>query len=220
MDENRHIEGQGAEECVCQHIECQEGALAKVDIVTSERKVTMSAPVKEFEEFRISFKSMMMAFANFIEAAGLEVGRDDTSLKIEVLNRELEGIRRDMQAREAKVREESVSLSLFEEYKAAAASKEATMRGEYVPQSMFDGYKAAVEARDAGIRREYVPQSLFNEFKAYIEAKEARSRGEYVPRSNFDEFKAAVEARESMRKEDFVTRAEFIKFRNAVREVI
>ncbi len=59
--------------------------VASVDIVSGEKKITMSAPVKEFEEFKESFKNMMFAFARFIEAAGMEIGKDETKEQVNLL---------------------------------------------------------------------------------------------------------------------------------------
>ena len=55
----------------------EESSLAKVDIITQGEKVTLSTPVKEYEDFKNSFQSMLMAFTKFIEAAGLEIGKDE-----------------------------------------------------------------------------------------------------------------------------------------------
>ena len=104
----------------------------------------MSAPMKEFEDFKNSFKSMMMAFTNFIEAAGLEIGQDESGAQIIVLKSELERLRKVVQAGEAKMREESISRNEFEEYKAAAAEKEAKGREDYVTRGEFERFRDAV----------------------------------------------------------------------------
>ena len=125
--------------------EVMEGSsIAKVNLITSEKKVTMSAPMKEFEDFKNSFKSMMMAFTNFIEAAGLEIGQDESGAQIIVLKSELERLRKVVQAGEAKMREESISRNEFEEYKAAASEKEAKGREDYVTRGEFERFRDAV----------------------------------------------------------------------------
>ncbi len=106
----------------------EESSIAKVNLITSEKKVTMSAPVKEFDDFKHSFKNMMTAFANFIEAAGLEIGQDETNAQIIMLKSEFERLRRDTHAEEARLREGAVSRSDLEELKAAIEAEEARNR--------------------------------------------------------------------------------------------
>ncbi|MFC1965030.1 hypothetical protein ACFLWG_03410 [Chloroflexota bacterium] len=124
--------------------EVQESDLAKVDIVTGEKKVTMSAPVKEFEDFKNSFKSMMLAFANFIEAAGLEIGKDETSAKINTLILEFEQLKEELRADEAKMREELVPREEFEEFKAVTEDKEEKAIEDYVRRDEFEKFRSAI----------------------------------------------------------------------------
>jgi len=151
-----------------QQEESQESNFAKVDIVTSEKKVTMSAPVKEFEDFKNSFKSMMTAFANFIEVAGLEIGKDETSTTINMLRLEFDEIRKDLQSEKIKIRE------------------------ELVPRSEFVEFKAAIEAEDDKRRTDSVPRSEFEELKTATEERAAKASEDYVTRGEFEHFRAAV----------------------------
>ena len=119
QSENMELNPTNAEETEFQQEAAEESSIAKVNLITSDKKLTMSAPVKEFDDFKHSFKSMMTAFANFIEAAGLEIGQDETNAQIIMMKSEFERLRKDMQAEEAKMREGSVPRNEFDEYKAA-----------------------------------------------------------------------------------------------------
>ncbi len=127
-----------------QQEEVQESSLAKVDVVTSEKKVTMSAPVKEFEDFKNSFKSMMGAFANFIEAAGLEIGKDETSTTINMLRLEFDEMRKDLQSERTRMGKELVPRSEFEELEAAIEERTAKASEDYVTRTEFESFRAAV----------------------------------------------------------------------------
>ena len=133
-----------AEETEFQQETVEESSIAKVTLVTSEKKVTMSAPVKEFDDFKHSFKNMMTAFANFIEAAGLEIGQDDTKAQIITLKSELERLRRDTHAEEARLREGLVPRNEFEELKADASKKDAKLREDYVTRGEFETFRRTV----------------------------------------------------------------------------
>ncbi len=184
------------EETEFQQGAAEKSSIAKVNLITSDKKMTMSAPVKEFDDFKHSFKSMMTAFSNFIEAAGLEIGQDETSAQMIILKSEYERLRKDVQAGEARMREESVS------------------RGE------LEGFKADMEAEEAKRRAELVSRSELEELKAAMEAEGAKNREGSVPRNEFEELKAAASEKDAKLREDYVTRGEFEKFRSAVREVI
>jgi hypothetical protein len=132
------------EQTEVQQEESQESNFAKVDVVTSEKKVTMSAPVKEFEDFKNSFKSMMAAFANFIETAGLEIGKDETSTTINMLRLKLDQMRKDLQSEQAKIRDGLVPRSEFEELKAATEERAAKASEDYVTRGEFERFRAAV----------------------------------------------------------------------------
>ena len=142
--EQPEMEQAEVEETEVQQEEVQESSLAKVDIVTSEKKVTMSAPVKEYEDFKNSFKSMMAAFASFIEAAGLEIGKDETSTTINMLRLKLDQMRKDLQSEQAKIRDGLVPRSEFEELKAATEERAAKASEDYVTRGEFEKFRAAV----------------------------------------------------------------------------
>ncbi|MFC1904140.1 hypothetical protein ACFLXJ_06650 [Chloroflexota bacterium] len=156
------------EQTEVQQEESQESNFAKVDIVTSEKKVTMSAPVKEFEDLKNSFKSMMVAFADFMEVAGLEIGKDETITKINTLSFEFEQMRKDLQLEQTKIRD------------------------GLVPRNEFNEFKTAIEAEDDKRRAESVPRSEFEELKAATEERAARANEDYVTRGEFEKFRAAV----------------------------
>jgi len=194
--EQPDMERAEAEEPEVQQEEAQDSGLAKVDVVTSQKKVSMSAPVKEYEDFKNSFKSMMASFASLMEATGLEIGKDETITTINMLRLELDQMRNDLQSEQARLRDGSV------------------------PRGEFDEFKSDLAAEEAKRREESVPHSEFDEFKANLAAEEAKRRAESVPRSEFEELKTATEERAARANEDYVTRGEFERFRAAVREVI
>jgi len=132
------------EDTKVQQEKVQGSGLAKVDVVTSEKKVTMSAPVKEFEDFKNSFKSMMGAFANFIEAAGLEIGKDETSTTINMLRLEFDEMRKDLQSERTRMGKELVPRSEFEELEAAIEERAAKASEDYVTRTEFESFRAAV----------------------------------------------------------------------------
>ncbi len=156
------------EETEVQQEEVQESSLAKVDVVTSENKVTMSAPVKEYEGFKNSFKSMMVAFANLMEATGLEIGKDETITTINMLRLELDQMRKDLQSEQAKIRDGLVPRSEFDEFKDDSAAEEAKRREESVPRSEFEELKAASEERAAKASEDYVTRGEFEQFRAAV----------------------------------------------------
>ena len=168
QSEASEIEQTEVEETEIQQEEVQESSLAKVDVVTSEKKVTMSAPVKEFEGFKDSFKNMMVAFANFIEAAGLEIGKDETSTTINMLRLEFDEMRKDLQSERTKIRDGLVPRSEFDEFKADSAAEEAKRREESVPRSEFEELKAATEERAAKASEDYVTRGEFERFRAAV----------------------------------------------------
>ena len=144
QSEGTEVESTEVEETEVRQEVVEESSFAKVDIVTSGKKASMSAPVKEFEDFKDSFKSMMVAFANFVEAAGLEIGKDETGIQINMLRLEFEELRKDIHAEQDKMREESVPRSEFEEYKAATEEKEAKAREDYVTRGEFERFRDAI----------------------------------------------------------------------------
>lgn len=168
QSEGTEVEQLETEQSEVRQEEVQASNLAKVDIVTSEKKVTMSAPVKEFEDFKNSFKSMMAAFASFIEAAGLEIGKDETNTTINMLRLELDQMKKDLQSEQTKISE------------------------QLVPRSEFDEFKTATEAEAAKKHAESVPRSEFAELKAAIEGRAARASEDYVTRGEFEHFRAAM----------------------------
>ena len=142
--EQPEMEQAEVEETAVQQEEVQESSLAKVDIVTSEKKVTMSAPVKEYEDFKNSFKSMMTAFANFMEATGLEIGKDETITTINMMRLELDQMRKNLQSEQAKIRDGLVPRSDFEELKATTEERAAKASEDYVTRMEFERFRAAV----------------------------------------------------------------------------
>ena len=157
-----------AEETEFQQETIEESSIAKVNLITSEKKVTMSAPVKEFDDFKHSFQSMMTAFANFIEAAGLEIGQDETNAQIIMMKSEFERLRKDTQTEGARMREGSVSRSDLEALKA----EEAKNREGSVPRNEFEEHKAAImEAitdKDAKLLEDYVTRGEFETFRRAV----------------------------------------------------
>ncbi len=157
-----------AEETEVQQEEVQESSLAKVDVVTSEKKATVSAPVKEYQDFKDSFKSMMVSFANLMEATGLEIGKDETITMINMLRLELDQMRKDLQSEQAKIRDGLVPRSEFDEFKTNSAAEEAKRREESVPRSDFEELKAATEERAAKASEDYVTRGEFERFRAAV----------------------------------------------------
>ncbi len=172
MRSRKEDEGQGEdteiEQAEVQQEEVQESSLAKVHVVTSEKKVTMSAPVKEYEDLKNSFKSMMVAFANFMETTGLEIGKDETITTINMLKLELEQMRRNLQSEQVKLRDGLVPRSEFDEFKADSATEEAKRREGSVPRSEFEELKAATEGWAAKASEDYVTRPEFERFRAAV----------------------------------------------------
>ena len=166
--EQPEMEQAEVEESEVQQGEVQESSLVKVDVVTSEKKATMSAPVKEYEDFKNSFKSMMVAFSNLMESTGLEIGKDETITTINVLRLELDQMRKDLQSEQAKIRDGLLPRSEFDEFKSAAAAEEAERREAYVPRSEFEELKAATEERAAKASEDYVTRGEFEKFRAAV----------------------------------------------------
>ncbi len=166
--EQTEMEQAEVEETEVQQEEVQGSSLAKVDVVTSEKKVTMSAPVKEYEDFKNSFKSMMVAFASFMEATGLEIGKDETTTTINMMRLELDQVRKDLQSEQAKIRDGLVPRSEFDEFKTNSAAEEAKRREESVPRSDFEELKAATEERAAKASEDYVTRGEFERFRAAV----------------------------------------------------
>lgn len=166
--EQPEVEQPGYEEPEAFQQEAQEDNLAQVDIVTSDNKVTMSAPMKEFEDLKGSFKEFIAAFANFIDAAGLQVGKDETTTKVNALMADFDALKEDLKAEEDKIRQESV------------------------PRSEFDKLKDDLKAEDDKIRQESVPRNEFDEYKSAADNKEAMAREQYVTRGEFERFREAI----------------------------
>lgn len=166
--EENAVEQEEVEESAVEQEEIEEISLAKVDVVTSEKKMTMSTPVKEYDEFKNSFKNMMVAFTNLIEATGLEIGQDETITTINMLRLDLDQMRNDLQSEQAKIRDELVPRSEFDKLKAAAAEEEAKMREEYVPRSEFEELRTSTEERAARASEDYVTRSEFERFRAAV----------------------------------------------------
>jgi len=157
-----------SEDTEVQQEEVQESSLAKVDVVTSEKKATLSAPVKEYQDFKDSFKSMMVSFASLMEATGMEIGKDETITMINTLRLELDQMSKDLQSEQAKIRDGLVPRSEFDEFKADSAAEEAKRREESVPRSEFEELKAATEERAAKASEDYVTRGEFEKFRAAV----------------------------------------------------
>ncbi len=156
------------EETEVQQEEVQESSLAKVDVVTRGKKVTVSAPVKEYDDFKNSLKSIIVTFANFMEATGLEIGKDETITTINMLRLELDQMRKDLQSEQAKIRDGLVPRSEFDEFKADSAAEEAKRREESVPRSEFEELKAVTEERAAKASEDYVTRGEFERFRTAV----------------------------------------------------
>ncbi len=127
--------------------EASETEIASVDVVSGEKKITMSAPVKEFEEFKESFKNMMFAFARFIEAAGMEIGKDETKEQVNLLAAELQQLKEDVKADEEVLSQSLVPRDEFEAYKAQTFEKDAEVAENYVRRAEFEKFRQTI--RDA-----------------------------------------------------------------------
>jgi len=86
----------------------------------------------------------MAAFANFIETAGLEIGKDETSTTINMLRLELDQMRKDLQSEQAKIRDGLVPRSEFDEFKTATEERAAKASEDYVTRGEFEKFRAAV----------------------------------------------------------------------------
>ncbi|MBN1189580.1 MAG: hypothetical protein JXA46_07505 [Dehalococcoidales bacterium] len=119
----------------------------RVDIVTGDKRMTMSAPVPEFEELKTSFKAMMLAFGNFIEATGLEIGKDENGEKISALSEEIERLRGELTTERDQVMYLVATKDELEAYKAENEEKMAQQSEDYIRREEFDRFRQAI--RDA-----------------------------------------------------------------------
>ena len=119
----------------------KEGRVARVDMIAGEKKMTMSAPEDKFEEMKKSFVEFMAAFAAFMEASEMVVGKDDNVDKINALANNLEKVDKALKAEEAKRREETVARSEFDSFKDQVAAAEAKSSEVYVTHNEFDRFK-------------------------------------------------------------------------------
>jgi len=125
--------------------ETSEEDTARVDIVTGDKRMIVSAPVMEFEEFKSSFKAMMVALGNFIEVAGLEIGNDETSEKLSALSGKVEKLRGEVAAQEARVIDRMVTKDDFQSYKADNEEKIAQESEDYVRREEFNRFRQAIK---------------------------------------------------------------------------
>ena len=132
QDSSAPIEGSGVEESPPE--------TATMDVITGEKRLTMTAPVREFEEFKDSFKSMMVAFGNFIEAAGMEIGKNETDARVAALVLDVEKLREELKAGEDKVQESMVTRDEFDGYR----NESETKSEDYVRRSEFDRFREAI----------------------------------------------------------------------------
>lgn len=119
----------------------KESKVAKVDMITGEKKMTMWAPEDKFEEMKKSFAEFMTAFTAFMEASGIVVGKDENIDKISALDAALKKVKKAVEAEEAKRREETVARSEFDAFKAQMAEAEARSSEAYVTRNEFSHFK-------------------------------------------------------------------------------
>ena len=119
----------------------KEGKIAKVDMITGEKKMTMWAPEDKFEEMKKSFSEFMTALTAFMEASGMVVGKDEDIDKISALAADLEKVKKAIKMEEAKRREETVSQSEFDAFKAQVAEAEAKSSEVYITRNEFNRFK-------------------------------------------------------------------------------
>jgi hypothetical protein len=111
--------------------------IARVDIVTGDKRVVMSLPLKEFEEFKESFKAMMLSFGNVIEATGLEISKDETSEKIGELSGEIEKLRDELRILQVWIRDQLVTKDKFGGFQINNYEKMVQSSEDYVRRSDF-----------------------------------------------------------------------------------
>ena len=141
---DNYIQESASEQPAPEPIEASTEDMTRVGIVTGEKRMNMSAPVKEFEEFKDSFKAMMVAFGNLIEAAGMEIGKDETSEKISELSGEVEKLRQELMDEEERNSERLLSRAEFESFKIDNDEKTLQASEDYVRRSEFDRFRAAI----------------------------------------------------------------------------
>ena len=119
----------------------KENKVAKVDMITGEKKMTMWAPEDKFEEMKKSFAEFMAAFTAFMEASGMVVGKDENIDKISALAADLEKVKKAVKAEEAKRWEEAVAQSEFDAFRVQVAEAEAKSSEVYVTRKEFNRFK-------------------------------------------------------------------------------
>ncbi len=118
-----------------------ESKVAKVDMITGEKKMTMWAPEDKFEEMKKSFAEFMAAFTAFMEGSGMVVGKDENIDKISALAADLEKVKKAIKAEEAKRWEEAVAQSEFDAFKAQVTEAEAKSSEVYITRTEFNRFK-------------------------------------------------------------------------------
>jgi len=119
----------------------KESKVAKIDMITGEKKMTMWAPEDKFEEMKKSFAEFMAAFTAFMEASGMVVGKDVNIDKISALAADIEKVKKAVKVEEAKRREEAVTRSEFDVFKAQVAEAETKSSEVYITRNEFNRFK-------------------------------------------------------------------------------
>ena len=118
-----------------------ESKIAKVDMVTGKKKMTMWSPEDKFEEMKRSFAEFMAAFTTFMESSGMVIGKDDNIDIMSALAADLKRVKQAIKEEEAKRREEAVTRSEFEAFKAQVAEAETKSGEGYVTRNEFNRFK-------------------------------------------------------------------------------
>ncbi len=116
------------------------GDVAKIALLKGEDKMTLSSPVKELEELKTSFKTMMVALSNFIESAGLEMGKNEEIEKMNLLVVQMQQMQAEFHAEENKLRED------LKTFKDELSEKQAKDSEQYVRLKEFQRFRDAVRA--------------------------------------------------------------------------
>lgn len=118
----------------------QKNGTAQISLLSGENKMTLSSPVKELEEFKTSFKAMMVAFSNFVESAGIEMGKNEEKEQINLLIAQLQQTKEESRSEESKLREE------FDKFKEEVSAQQARDSEEYVKLKEFERFREAIRA--------------------------------------------------------------------------
>ena len=220
--------------------EVKESVAAELEVVTSDKRMTLYAVKEEFEELKNSLNNLIAAFTSFLATSGLEISKSLASAKLSVLRSEFGELKNVVRANEQKMRKElanrsdldalkdvidaevtarleaSVSRAELGKFKATIEAGEAKIRKDLISRSDLDALRGAIDAKVMARLEASVSRAELAKFKATVEAGEAKIRKDLISRSDLDALKDVIDAKVTARLEASVTRSELEEFKATV----